>query len=293
MICLGITIILISALCFVVSSYFGKVVTNTTEMTAIVTSFSRLVLGTVIMFIYIIATKKSFKSDKIKPIIARAIFNSISLILFSLSLQYTTITNTNMLHMSYPVFVILLAPFVTKEKNKISTFMYLFIIMLGSYLVSDPSFAKVNFGDAIALASAIFAAISILFLTEARKYNEGYLIVFYIMLIGTFINFPFAYKDLAIFDYSGLIPVFLAALLGFLGQVFLTWGYKYVDSATGALVSNSRIIMAAAIGFIFLSEPVNPRIIAGIILITSSLVGISGFLDKKTKKKTSSKESKV
>ncbi len=290
---MGIMLILISALCFVASSYFGKVVTNTTEMTAIITSFSRFILGTIIMFIYIISTKKSFRPGKMKPIIARAIFNCLSLMLFSWSLQYTTITNTNMLHMSYPVFVILLAPFVTKEKNKISTFIYLFIIMLGSYLVSNPSFIKVNIGDAISLASAILAAISILFLTEARKYNEGYLIVFYIMLIGTFVNFPFAYNDLATFNYNGATPVFLAALLGFLGQVFITWGYKYVDSATGSLVSTSRIIMAAAIGFIFLSEPLNLRIIFGIILITSSLVGISGFLDKKTEKETRIKEIKI
>lgn len=282
--CLGIILILVSALCFVASSFFAKVVTNTTEMTAIVTSFSRFALGAVIMFIYIVSNKKSFKPGKIKPIIARAVLNCFSLILFSWSLQFTTMTNTNMLHMTYPLFVILLAPFITKEKIKKSTFIYLFIILLGTYIVSNPSFTSVNIGDAIALASAVIAAIAVLFLTEARKYNEGYLIVFYIMLIGTFVNFPFAYKDIAVFDHNGLIPVFLAALLGFLGQVFLTWGYKYVDSATGSLVSTSRIIMASVIGFIFLSEPLTLRIIFGILLITSSLVGVSGYLDNKMKK---------
>lgn len=281
---MGVILILISALCFVVSSYFGKVVTNTTEMTAIVTSFSRFVLGSIIMFIYIIYKKKSFKPGDIRPIAARSFLNSISVILFSWALQFTTITNTNMLHMTYPVFVILLAPFVTKEKNKKSTYVYLLLITLGSYIVSNPSFIKVNFGDIIAISSAVIAAVAILFLTESRKSNEGYLIVFYVMLIGTFINIPFAYKDLVTFDINGLVPVLLAALLGFLGQVFLTWGYKYVDSATGSLLSTSRIMMAAVIGVIFLSEPINIRIILGIIVITLSLVGVSGYFDNRNKK---------
>ncbi len=278
---MGVALILVSAVFFAASSYFGKVVINTTEMTAIVTSFFRFVLGTVIMCIYMLYTKKSFRPVKIKLVFFRAIFNCLAVILLTWSLQYTTITNANMLNMTYPVFVILLAPFITKETSSKSTYLYLFMIMLGSYIVSNPSFAKINMGDAIAAVSAIAAAAAVLFLTEARKHNEGHIIVFYVMFIGSFINLPFAYHDLIMLRSNGLGPVLLSALSGFLGQVFITWGYKYVDSATGALVSTSRIIMSAAIGVIFLSEPLNLRIIAGIILITSALARISGFFGKK------------
>ena len=216
-----------------------------------------------------------------KLVAVRAVFNCLSVMLLTWALQYTTITNANMLNMTYPVFVILLAPYITKEKSEKSTFIYLFIIMLGTYIVSNPSFARVNIGDAIATVSAITAAIAVLFLTEARKYDDGDIIVFYVMLIGAFINLPYAYNDVVLFDLNGLVPVFLSALLGFLGQVFITWGYKYVDSSTGALVSTSRIIMSAAIGVIFLSEPLNSRVVLGILLITSALAGISGFFSKK------------
>lgn len=280
---MGLALILISSLCFVASSYFGKVVTNTTEMTGVVTSFSRFALGTVLMLTYMLLAGKSFKPVKMRLIFARSIFNCIALILFSWALRYTTITNENMLHMTYPIFVVLLVPFLTKKRNKNSTFIYLTAIMLGTYLVCNPSFAGINMGDAMSLVSAVVAAAAVIFLKEASRYNEGYLIVFYVMLIGTFFNLPFAYRDLAIFEPSGTIPVLLSALLGFLGQVFLTWGYKYVDSATGSLLSTSRIALAAVIGYIFLSEPLNLRIIIGIALISASLIGISGFFERKRK----------
>lgn len=278
---MGIILLLISSLCFALSSYFGKVVSNTTAMTSVVTSFSRFLLGTVMMFIYILYKKKSFKPGNTKPIAIRAIFNSGAVILFTYALQFTTITNANMLHMSYPIFVILLAPIITKEENKMNNFIHLFIIMLGSYIVSNPSFKYINIGDAIALFSAMIAAISVLNLTVARRENEGYIIVFYVMLIGTIINIPFAIKDLASFDVNGLLPTILAGLMGFLGQVFFTWGYKYVDSATGALISTSRIVIAAIIGWLFLSEPVSLRILIGMILIMGSLAELSGYFKKR------------
>lgn len=43
------------------------------------------------------------------------------------------------------------------------------------------------------------------------------------------------------------------------------------------------LLDTAFIGVIFLSEPINIRIILGIILITLSLVGVSGYFDKRIK----------
>ncbi len=278
---MGVILVLLSGLAFTMSSYYGKVITNTTAMSGVIGSFSRFLFGTICMFIYILITKKDFRPQNLKPIFFRAVYNSFAIILFSTAYKYSTITNINMLHMTYPLFVILIAPYFTGEKVSKSTYFYLTVIMIGSYIVADPSFGNVNFGDLLAITSAVVAAFSIMYLTISRQENEGYIIVFYVMLIGTLVNIPFAYKDLSSFDFAGIIPVFLTASLGFLGQIFLTWGYKFVDSATGALVSTSRIVMSALVGYLLLSEPLETNIIIGIILITSSLIGLSGFFNKK------------
>lgn len=279
----GVLLVLLSSLLFTLSSYFAKVVTNITGMSGVITSFSRFSIGAISMFIYILATKKTFKTPDIKPIIYRAVFNSGAIILFSAAYNYTTMTKVNMLNMTYPLFVILIAPYFTKEKIKRSTYIYLVVIMVGIYIVTNPQIGSFNVGDLLAILSAVFAAISILSLTKSLVNNEGYLIVFYVMLFGTLLNIPTAMKDLSNFDYNGLLPVLAAGVFGFLGQVVITWGYKFVDSATGALVATSRIIMGGIIGYIFLNEPMNIRIIAGMILITLSLAGLSGYFNKKSK----------
>lgn len=279
---MGFIILLFSGIFFSFSSYFTKIVTNMTSMSGVITSFSRYLLGAIIMFIYIIASKKTFKSNDFKPVIQRAVYNSLSIVLFSAALGYTTMTNANLLKQTYPVFVVLLVPLMLKEeKIKKSTYLYLVLIMVGSYIVADPSFGNINKGDLLSIIAAVIAGISIIYLKKARINNEGYLIVFYVMLIGTFVNIPFAINDLLNFEVSALHYVMISAILGGLGQVFLTWGFKYVDSATGSLISSGRIVISTLMGIVLLNEPFNSRIIIGMILILGSLVGLSGYFDKR------------
>lgn len=278
---MGVFLILLSALSFTFSTYFGKIVTNTTEMSGVITSFSRFFLGAILMTGYILIKKKSFKAPDIKPIIYRSGFNSFAIMLYSIAFSYTTITNINMLNMTYPIFVLLFAPYFTKEIIDKKNYIYLAIIMTGSYIVANPSFGNINVGDLLALASAVMASFSIMSLTNATQNNKSYIILFYVMLFGVAFNLPFAYKDILAFDSSALFPVFMSALLGILGQVFITLGYKYVDSATGSLTSASRIVMAAIVGYLLLGEPLTTRILIGMTLITGSLVALSGFFQKK------------
>ncbi|MEY8416330.1 DMT family transporter [Tissierella praeacuta] len=272
--------VLLSALSFAASSSFGKMVTMNSSMSGMVNSFSRFLLGTIVMFIYIVITKKSFKPNRFKHIFIRSAFNSISIMLFSLGFQYTTITNANMLQMTYPVFVLILAPIIYKDKIKKSSYLYLGTIMLGCYLVAFPDFSSINIGDIYSILSSIAAAISILSLKEAGKYDESHTIIFYVMLLATIINFPFVIKDLAMPDTKVLLDIILSAVTGVLGQVFITMGYKYVDNATGAIVSASRILIAAILGIVLFSDPLNSRVVFGGIVIILALIGISGYFDR-------------
>ena len=62
-----------------------------------------------------------------------------------------------------------------------------------------------------------------------------------------------------------------------MGQVFLTMGYKNVSAKAGSMVSSSRIIFAATMGFFFFSEALSVRIVGGGILIIAAIIGISAL----------------
>lgn len=278
---MGITLIFLANIFFALSTFFGKLTINNSNMSGVINSFSRFFIGTIFMLVYMVANKKSFKLKDKNPVFLRGIFNSLAIILLSVSSQYTTITNSNMLHMTYPVFVILFSPYILKDKINKKTYLYLLLSMIGAYIVSNAGFNGINRGDIIALLSGLVASLSIICLSLSRRKNEGYQIVFYVMLIGSLTNLIFAYKDIINFDINALKYVILAGTTGVVGQILLTEGYKYVDAATGSLVSLSRIIISAVLGNLVLGEVISLKTVVGMILILISLIGASGYFDKK------------
>jgi len=64
----------------------------------------------------------------------RAVTNAAAVLLVFSALRYTTVTNANMLNMSYPVFVFLLAPWVNRERTQRSHYLYLVLAMTGTVL---------------------------------------------------------------------------------------------------------------------------------------------------------------
>ncbi|WP_138159911.1 DMT family transporter [Peptoniphilus catoniae] len=280
---IGVLYVLLSALFFAASSSFGKIITRNSELSGAMSSFSRFTVGTMIMFVYMVATKKSFKANKMKHIVFRAVSNSISILLFSIGFQFTTITNVNMLQMTYPVFVMILAPLLYKEKIAKKSYFYLVLVMLGCYLVAYPKFDNLNIGDVLGFLSAIAGAFSVLSLKNARKYDDTYIIIFYVFLIAMAINFPFALRDFPKLTADPFIifNILMSGLAGFLGQIFITEGYKYVDNATGAMVSTSRIVIAAVMGYFIFNDPINLRIVIGGIIVIFALIGASGYFGRK------------
>jgi drug/metabolite transporter (DMT)-like permease len=54
-------------------------------------------------------------------------------------------------------------------------------------------------------------------------------------------------------------------------------GYKNVTAKAGSMVSSSRIIFAALMGFFFFSESFSLRIILGGLMIITSIIGVSAL----------------
>jgi drug/metabolite transporter (DMT)-like permease len=149
--------------------------------------------------------------------------------------------------------------------------------MIGIYLVIFPDFSHINKGDFIGLLSGIFAAFAIITLSIAREYDSTVLIVFYLMAIGTFCN-AFMMAPVFVMPHVHDLPFLLGSgLVGVLGQVLLTMGYKNVSAKAGSMVSSSRIIFAATMGFFFFSEALSIRILAGGFLIIASIIGVSAL----------------
>lgn len=274
----GILNILLSAVCFTLTTFITKYVTTAGNTHAAYVTMARFVVGLMISLPMIIRDPSILRANRPLWVGLRAIGNIAAVYLFFFGIQHTSVSKANLLNMTYPVFVFVMAPFITREKPKIITILLLLLTMTGVWNVVRPPekfvFSEIAFGDILAFSSAILAGFSIAVLRRARSYDSGPTIVFYIMLIGALTNVVFLIgKPLPSPDF--LLAIFGAGLLGTLGQYSLTAGFAHVTAPTGALLSTSRILMAIPLGIVLFGDVISKRTILGAVLIVVSLVGAS------------------
>jgi drug/metabolite transporter (DMT)-like permease len=261
--------------CFAAATVFAKLVTKQADIPAVEITFFRFFLGFFLAYFFLKHTGGSFSPVKKKFIIWRSILNLVAVILFFTSVKYTTITNANMLNMTYPIFIFLFAPFFGNEKIAPVQLAYLAISTIGIYLVIQPNFHHLLFGDLIGLLSGIVGGASILSLRRARETDSTFLILYYLMGIGTILN---GLLMIPVFKMPTTIQftyIIICALLGVAGQAFVTYGYKYIEAAKGGIVSSSRILFAVLMGIIIFDEKFNLKLAIGAGLILWAIISLT------------------
>jgi drug/metabolite transporter (DMT)-like permease len=271
----GILMLMGAEFCFAAATVFVKFVTNDSEIPAIEITFFRFFLGFFLAYFFLKQTGGSFTPVKKTFIIWRSILNLTAVILFFTSVKYTTITNANMLNMTYPIFIFLFAPFFGKEKISPVQLVYLAISTIGIYLVIQPNFKHLIIGDLIGLLSGIVGGASILSLRRARETDSTFLILFYLMGIGTILNGLMMIPVFKTPNLHQLIFIIISALLGVAGQAFVTYGYKYIEAAKGGIVSSSRILFAVLMGIIIFDEKFNRKLAIGAVLILWAIISLT------------------
>ncbi len=271
----GIILVLFSAVTFSLSTVFAKYITNTSSIHGIEVSFVRFLIGFIISSGYVIIHKMSIRPNNIPLVLTRAVSNTVAVILFFVGVQYTTVTNANMLNMTYPIFVFVLAPLFNKERIIKINFLYLIITLVGTYLVILPHYSSINSGDVYSFLSALISAIAVVALRESRKYDSTHIILFHLMSIGLVINGIAMIPVFAIPNSITFVYMLLSGFSAYLGQAFFTAGFKFIDATSGSILSSSRIFIAACMGIYFFNDSFATNIIVGGLLIIVALIGVS------------------
>lgn len=280
----GVLLLMAGELCFALSTVFAKYVTSSSPIPAVEVTFFRFIFGFFLSLFYLIQWKGSFRAARWDLVFWRGLLNTVSVILFFMSVQHTTVTNANMLNMTYPAFLFLVAPIINKEKSTPPMFIFLALTMIGITLVVHPDFSHVRVGDVYGLLSGILAAFGVATLRKAREFDSAGTILFYLMCLGTVLNFAIMMPVFQMPHGMPAVHLVISALIGVLGQAFMTSGYLYLSARGGGLVSSSRILFAAIFGTILFNEVLTLRIILGGLCILGSILGVTLLMREEPQK---------
>ena len=266
----GAFLIFISALLFSVNLLLVKMLRVWTEIPVVEITFARFFIGLLIVVAYIKIWCVEFKPVNKKVLCLRGILNAAAVLILFFAVEYTTITNANVLNMTYPIFVALFSHALIKERFHPMLFLPLLLTLIGVYMVIQPDFTDINKGDLIGLVSGIVSALAIIYLRVLRKTDETPVILFYLFAVGSLILLVPTIPLFIMPDMKGFILLALCSICGVAAQYFLTHGYRFISAVGGSIVSASRVYIASLLGVIFFSDPVNMVLFIGTLLIVSS-----------------------
>lgn len=282
----GVFMLTTAALLFSSSTVFLKYATGAPYLVSpAVATFARFFVGFLMFSSYMAYRKNPLRPNRPGTVFMRAVLNTLAVILFFTGIKYTTVTKSNILNLTYPAYIFVIAPYITGEQQKARHYLYLLCTLLGAGFIvmsgGNVDFSQINKGDILALSSGIASAFAITGLREACKYDDSSVILFYQMGFGTLATLALMLPSFSMPAGMGLVHIGIAALLSNVGQFFITEGYRYISASLGSIVLESGILFAAVFGIGLFNDPLTPSIILGGILIVVSIAGVSGLFDRR------------
>lgn len=252
--------------------------------------FLRFSIAIPVMVIAILATDKKqlkIKLTDIKLLIITAIGIIGLNVLYNIAMNTISLSIAAVLLSSAPVFVLIIAYLIFKEKITKSKVLSIILVLIGCILTTGLIEGNASNVTGIGIIGGIGAAIfwAIYMMGSKKALENGlhtYTIVLYSILINTIVLIPFtSFNQITTFVNADIIGntifLILHSTLSFaIPYILLTVSIKYMDSGSASIFTSGAEPLAALIfGMLFYSEIPTILMFSGIILTIIALAILS------------------
>ena len=172
-----------------------------------------------------------------------------------------------------PLFIVMLAALLLRERVHIYRWSAVVIGFIGVLVIIGPGARMASgatVGVAYALTSAALAALAMIFLRRMSAHEHSTAIAFYFMLTASVISLftlPFGWNFPTGTEGWVLIA---SGLAGGIGQLFLSFSYRYGEASLLAPFDYTAIIWAAALGYFVFGELPMANVWIGTVIVISA-----------------------
>ena len=195
-----------------------------------------------------------------------ALFYAITMISFVAANKLTTSANAILLQYTSPLYIILLAPFLTGEKNRVSDYITVLGVMLGIVLFFADGLESGNqFGNILAAFSGISYALATIFMRRCRGYSGGAMALSH--LITAVVCIPFVIQS-GIPDLKSFLFLLLVGIVSIgIPSILYTIGIRNVRALTASFITMLEPVLNPVWVIIFAGEIPSLKTICGGLLI--------------------------
>ena len=235
-------------------------------------AFLRYLLGLVLLIPMLkISLKDKLDSVLWVNFIARGIFHTLAVVLWFFAMTQIPIAEVTAMNYLSPVYVALGAVLFLKEKMAIRRVLAVIFALVGALVILRPGFREVSVGHVAMMGTAIFFAGSYLFAKHLTNRVSAETVVIMLSILVTIGLFPLAYIVWVPPRVDELMILFGVAVLATLGHYTMTKAFMAAPVTVTQPVTFLQLIWAISVGALFFNENIDPFVIAGGIIIVSSV----------------------
>jgi drug/metabolite transporter (DMT)-like permease len=194
------------------------------------------------------------------------------------SLRYTSVASSTVLLTLEPVFVMLGAFIIFKEKTPAGTLIGMFIAVTGAMMISwgDMKLSDAAlYGDLLSLLGTVAVAVHMLRGQRLRESVSSFVYSFTVFIAAVFVFAVYnLYAGYSFIHYNmsdWVIFLLLAIVPTVLGHMLFNWLLKYVNATSVSMSVLGEPIGATLLAFWLLGEGVHPfQLLAGIIMLAGA-----------------------
>ncbi len=196
-----------------------------------------------------------FVGKEPRILVLRGLLGFAGLTCFYFAVIRLPLADATVIHFTNPVFTALVAAMVLGEHVGLAEAALVGVSLVGVVVVARPAFI---FGDAAALdpvavvaglGGALFSAGA--YVAVRRLRNEAPLtVVFYFAAVSTALSLPMVVRDPVAPTITVLLVLLGVGVSTYLGQIFITLGYREERAARASSVGYLQILFAAAWGWV-------------------------------------------
>ena len=213
----------------------------------------------------------------------RSAFGCTSLACGVYAVHHLLLADAQVLTFTIPLWSILLAAFVLRERIRIDRTLATIVGFVGVIIVVQPQ-AGIDVASLVALLAAILASCAITTMKHLTRTEPSNRIVFYFLLWGTIIIGIPAIFDWVWPNWKEWLWLIALGFFGSVGQYCLTRAYAAGDMTLIAPLDFTRIIVAACYGYLMFNEiPGATSLIGATVIVISCgyIVRQEAFTKKK------------
>lgn len=241
-------------------------------------------LVTLVICLYFIWKNKLKPFGNNKPLLlARGIMGACALLCYFYSLQHMPMASAVTIQYLAPVFTVVLAMFILKERVSPASWIVLLVCLVGVALIKGYDPRIDNYTLLVGLAAAVFSGLAYNIVRKLRTTDDPLIIVFYFPLVTFPVVTPVMWSQWVNPTALDLLFLLLVGVFTQLGQIHLTKAYMTETASKIAGLSYTGLIFAIAIGYFVFEESLNMMSVLGILLIIGAVI-VQVFMDYESHK---------